>query len=136
MCKNQSSYNNLLSLNGVNNISIQTQPMIAASTQNMLGKYTCSSIVWKNTLKIISTFVQVVRSLQHPDTRYAVQHKKMGCAQHHVYIDGKNKVAIFHAYVAPNPNGIKPTVEVPSTQGKAHSRFKENSFNNFRDASN
>ena len=42
----------------------------------------------------------------------------------------------FYAYLATSPNGTKFIVEVPSTQGKPHSKFKENLFHHSWDMSN
>ena len=60
--------------------------------------------------------------------------RKQGTHKRSEYIDRKNKVTIF-TYMA-DPNGTKFTMEAPSTQGRPHTEFEENSFNHFQDTSN
>jgi len=64
--------------------------------------------------------------------------RKWGVRKRSEYIDRNNRVGIFmHPNsVMPNPNSIKFTMEVPSTQGRSHSKFKEDSFSHSQDPSN
>jgi len=61
-----------------------------------------------------------------------MQPKKMGCVQHREHIDWNNKIVIFtHMYyssVMSDLNGTKFILEVPSTQEKLQTKFKENSL--------
>jgi len=56
--------------------------------------------------------------------------RKWGARKWSECIDRNNKVAISRilSSMNPDPNGTKFTVEMPSTQGRTHSKFEEDSF--------